>query len=603
MNICNRCLAAFTLICATQASADVFPFDDFSSAPSLEKYTSPEETVQLDTTAENLVLRSSGRAYTWNHPYNWLVVDESENGALQMQADVTLLELELGNPDTQFANASICGAFYNAVADEPDNQLGDVFACIRVGDTGLGPQASWSVSESIADDFSSAEVQRGTFGTVELNTTYTLSMTWDGDNTFGFTFDNGATVMVDGPVKMGEASIRFRGIATRLHFAIDFGDSTEFTYSDAMEIPDDGSTATVVATVDNFVTEFGLIDDFSDPTLDQGNWDQFSTSTERVNGKLEMRATGAGERERERLFLKGREVTSLGADITLLSSSTVNNTTQIRGRVSLAIGNDTYDLSAGDTPNGREGTIWTQFLIERVGGVNQAVIWAERAADADWSTYEALFWMPLAIPIVLDQEYSVLVEKTGTLVEYFLDGQLVHSFDLASDYGDILSGNIYDVTYDEHASLTVRVDHDAGEARAQFDNIVTDHKPKPDITANGSEGPLQIPFGTPLQVDVSLASNPATGRAADWWLVAEAEAEAEAPNGRYWYDLSGSWVKSVSPIPTYGGALFDITSKTVLNSSNLPIGNYRFYFGVDTNANGVLDFDVLFVDTVDVTIQ
>ena len=77
----------------------------------------------------------------------------------------------------------------------------------------------------------------------------------------------------------------------------------------------------------------------------------------------------------------------------------------------------------------------------------------------------------------------------------------------------------------------------------------------------------------------------------------------EALDGRYWYDLNGSWVKSVSPIPTYGGALFDITSRTVLNSSNLPPGNYSFHFGVDTNANGVLDFDDLFVDTVDVTIQ
>jgi hypothetical protein len=121
--------------------------------------------------------------------------------------------------------------------------------------------------------------------------------------------------------------------------------------------------------------------------------------------------------------------------------------------------------------------------------------------------------------------------------------------------------------------------------------------PVPDIKANGSEGPLLIAFGTPLQVEVSLVSNDVTGQAADWWLV------IEAPNGRYWYDLNGSWVKSVSPIPTYGGALFDITSMAVLNRSNLPIGSYRFYFGVDTNANGVLDFDVLFADTVDVTIQ
>ena len=95
------------------------------------------------------------------------------------------------------------------------------------------------------------------------------------------------------------------------------------------------------------------------------------------------------------------------------------------------------------------------FVIERVGGVNQAVIWASgRLTPAGLP--RKYCWMPLATPIALDQEYSVLVQKTGTLVEYFLDGRLVHSFDLASDYGDILSGNIYEVTYEEHASLTVR---------------------------------------------------------------------------------------------------------------------------------------------------
>ena len=121
--------------------------------------------------------------------------------------------------------------------------------------------------------------------------------------------------------------------------------------------------------------------------------------------------------------------------------------------------------------------------------------------------------------------------------------------------------------------------------------------PVPDIKANDSDGPLLIAIGTPLQVDVSLVSNDATGQIADWWLV------AEAPDGRYWYDLSGSWVKSVSPIPTYGGSMFDLAPMTVLNMSNLPGGSYRFNFGVDTNANGALDFDALFVDFVDVIIQ
>ena len=88
-------LAAAMLIGVTQAAADVFPFDDFAQAPSLEKYLSGEETVQLDSVAENVVLRSSGRAYNWNQRSNALVSDEEQSN--QMQVDVTLIELELGN--------------------------------------------------------------------------------------------------------------------------------------------------------------------------------------------------------------------------------------------------------------------------------------------------------------------------------------------------------------------------------------------------------------------------------------------------------------------------------------------------------------------------
>ena len=121
--------------------------------------------------------------------------------------------------------------------------------------------------------------------------------------------------------------------------------------------------------------------------------------------------------------------------------------------------------------------------------------------------------------------------------------------------------------------------------------------PVPDIKANGFDGPLFIAFGTSLQVDVSLNASGAVGQAADWWLV------AEAPDGRYWYDISGIWVKSAVPIPTYTGPLFELAPMSVLNTSNLPVGIYRINFGVDTNANGALDFDVLLVDAVVVTIQ
>lgn len=468
---------AFAAICwASQASADVFLFDDFDRAPSLEKYSAVEETVRLDTVNENVVFRTSGRAYTWNGRSNWLVT--SENEVSQMQAEVTLTELELANPATQTAATRLCGTFYNSTADEPDNQLGDVFACIILGDKGFGPEAWWVVMESTDEDFGSGNIQVGILGSINLNTPYTLNMAWDGDNTFAFTLDNGTAVNVDGPVNLGGASASFRGIGQRLGFAIDnsqqFG---EFVWSEDLEVRDDGSAANIVATVDDVVTEFGLIDDFSGPVLDQAVWEQYSTSSERTDGKLEMRVNGVGNLEREDLILRSREIGSLGAGVTLLSSGTVNDTTRVRGRISLALANDTYDLTAGDTANGFEGTIWTQFLIERAGGVNRAVVYAERAANAAWTIGDELFRIVLPNPIALDQEYDLLIEKTGTRFEYLLDGNVVHSVDLATEHSDVLSGNLYEVTYDHHAALQVRVDDDAGEARVRFDDVVTDIPP------------------------------------------------------------------------------------------------------------------------------
>jgi chitodextrinase len=173
------------------------------------------------------------------------------------------------------------------------------------------------------------------------------------------------------------------------------------------------------------------------------------------------------------------------------------------------------------------------------------------------------------------------------------------------DFGDGNTGiglaPSHTYTADGSYTVTLTVVDDEGVQSAPVstlaDIVPASEDPVPDIKANGSDGPLQIAFGTPLQVDVSLNANGAVGQAADWWLA------AEAPGGLYWYDIGGNWVKSAVPIPTYTGALFDLAPMEVLNSSNLPVGSYRVNFGVDSSANGTLDFDVLFVDTVDVTIQ
>jgi hypothetical protein len=134
-----------------------------------------------------------------------------------------------------------------------------------------------------------------------------------------------------------------------------------------------------------------------------------------------------------------------------------------------------------------------------------------------------------------------------------------------------------------------------------YSSIEPEIEPVLDIKANGSDGPLVIGVGTPLQLDISLDSNDAAGQAADWWLVRKSPGEKW-----FWYvHASRSWVESPlgSPIPAHQGNLFDFGPFTAFNASNLPIGSYSVYFAVDTKANGVLDMDALLFDKVDVNIQ
>jgi hypothetical protein len=121
--------------------------------------------------------------------------------------------------------------------------------------------------------------------------------------------------------------------------------------------------------------------------------------------------------------------------------------------------------------------------------------------------------------------------------------------------------------------------------------------PLPDIKANASDGPLTIPYGSNLTVTVALDPGTHDGEDADWWVT------AKTPFGRYWYTPKRRWVKSKPPIRAKGGPLFNLAPYEVLNSAGLPVGIYKFHFGVDLLMNGALDFDELYFDRVDVTIE
>lgn len=121
-------------------------------------------------------------------------------------------------------------------------------------------------------------------------------------------------------------------------------------------------------------------------------------------------------------------------------------------------------------------------------------------------------------------------------------------------------------------------------------------EPAPDITANGSDGPLLIHRGDPLSIEVALDAGNRLGEEADWWLV------ADTPFGRYHYDAgSGLWMPGI--FAGYQGRLISFGPYEVFRRSYLPIGSYLGYFAVDMVMNGSPDLDQAYIDTIRVDIE
>jgi len=114
----------------------------------------------------------------------------------------------------------------------------------------------------------------------------------------------------------------------------------------------------------------------------------------------------------------------------------------------------------------------------------------------------------------------------------------------------------------------------------------------PDIKVNGMDNTVTLASENTLTVTVELNAGEQTGEAADWWIV------ADTPMGWYCYEYPNGWYFGGESIrPAYQGALFNLTEPLeVLRVSGLPVGNYAFYFGVDTMVNGVVDGGSLFYD-------
>ncbi len=126
--------------------------------------------------------------------------------------------------------------------------------------------------------------------------------------------------------------------------------------------------------------------------------------------------------------------------------------------------------------------------------------------------------------------------------------------------------------------------------------LVVPNDPVPEITANGSGGPITISRSDNLSIVISLDAGGRTDDA-DWWIVADTPF---APP-RHWYSYNFSnWMPGFSVANQ--APLSDVISTQVLNMTGLPAGDYTFHFGVDLIMNGSLDLGQTHYDSVEVTI-
>jgi hypothetical protein len=119
-------------------------------------------------------------------------------------------------------------------------------------------------------------------------------------------------------------------------------------------------------------------------------------------------------------------------------------------------------------------------------------------------------------------------------------------------------------------------------------------EPIPNMSANGSDGPISITQSDSLKIKISLISYGLTDEV-DYWLA------FKGPSGWFHFDYgSKTWLPGIDV--THQQALSDIGSKKVFKSSGLAPGVYTFYFGVDMDMNGKITKSSLYKDEVKVTV-
>ena len=124
----------------------------------------------------------------------------------------------------------------------------------------------------------------------------------------------------------------------------------------------------------------------------------------------------------------------------------------------------------------------------------------------------------------------------------------------------------------------------------------TSSYPMPDIKANGSDRMIEVSRSGSLTVSLAFDNLNTLGPEADYWVMTHSSA------GLFFLTLSG-W--SVTPTPVVQGILLSFPPPPVelpVPLAGVPAGSYWLYFAVDTNRDGHLSPNQLYLDGVQVIV-
>ncbi|MCP4693901.1 MAG: DNRLRE domain-containing protein [Desulfobacterales bacterium] len=120
--------------------------------------------------------------------------------------------------------------------------------------------------------------------------------------------------------------------------------------------------------------------------------------------------------------------------------------------------------------------------------------------------------------------------------------------------------------------------------------------PAPDVTINGSDGPITVSAGEPLSARVTLSPGARVGHTGDSWI----GVLTSFPSPYDWLTLVDGAGWNVGVKPYEQGPIHTMPSTEILNFA-LPPGVYFFFFSVDDSMDGVpaaqwLDYEVVTVE-------